>query len=365
MPDLADYYREIYVRGLGGETPAIPVAVAELERRGDRGDGAAGRQLRLRRGRQRGHDPRQPEAFRRTGSCRGCCATSPSATSRHRARHGDAGAADAGPDRGPEGRPRGGRAGDRPRRGRGRRADDRQHRLPLHARGDRRGRRRGAALVPALLGRTTRELLESFVERAEAAGYGAIVVTVDTFIPGWKPRDLQQAWLPFLEGMGVANYFQDPVFRAALEKPPEEDLGRRHRPLPRRPGQPLADLGRPGDAARDDLAADRRQGDPARRRRPRGGAARGRRDRRLQPRRPPGRRRDRLARRPAADRRGGRRRARGPLRQRRPRRRRRAQGARPRRRRRLPRPPLHLGPGARRPGGRRSGAARWSSPSST
>ena len=48
------------------------------------------------------------------GSCRGCCATSPSATSRPRARHGDAGAAAAGPDRRPEGRPRGGRAGDAP-----------------------------------------------------------------------------------------------------------------------------------------------------------------------------------------------------------------------------------------------------------
>jgi lactate 2-monooxygenase len=70
-----------------------------------------------------------------------------------------------------------------------------------------------------------RELLESFVGRAEAAAYGAIVVTVDTFIPGWKPRDLQQAWLPFLEGSGNANYFQDPVFRAELEKTPEEDIG--------------------------------------------------------------------------------------------------------------------------------------------
>jgi L-lactate dehydrogenase (cytochrome) len=69
------------------------------------------------------------------------------------------------------------------------------------------------------------ELLESFVGRAERAGYEALVVTVDTFIPGWKARDLQQAWLPFLNGMGVANYFQDPVFRAALEQPPEEEPG--------------------------------------------------------------------------------------------------------------------------------------------
>jgi L-lactate dehydrogenase (cytochrome) len=70
-----------------------------------------------------------------------------------------------------------------------------------------------------------RNLVESFVGRAERAGYGAIVVTVDAFIPGWKPRDLQQAWLPFLEGSGNSNYLQDPVFRAGLEKTPEEDLG--------------------------------------------------------------------------------------------------------------------------------------------
>jgi isopentenyl diphosphate isomerase/L-lactate dehydrogenase-like FMN-dependent dehydrogenase len=68
-------------------------------------------------------------------------------------------------------------------------------------------------------------LARSLVHRAEGAGYGAIVVTVDTFIPGWKPRDLQQAWLPFLEGVGNANYLQDPVFRAMLERTPEEDLG--------------------------------------------------------------------------------------------------------------------------------------------
>ncbi len=33
MADFADYYREIYARGLGGETPSIPVAVEEQERR--------------------------------------------------------------------------------------------------------------------------------------------------------------------------------------------------------------------------------------------------------------------------------------------------------------------------------------------
>jgi isopentenyl diphosphate isomerase/L-lactate dehydrogenase-like FMN-dependent dehydrogenase len=70
-----------------------------------------------------------------------------------------------------------------------------------------------------------RELAASFVARAAHAGYAAIVVTLDTWMLGWRPRDLQNAYLPFLKGEGVANYFSDPVFRAALERPPEEDPG--------------------------------------------------------------------------------------------------------------------------------------------
>jgi isopentenyl diphosphate isomerase/L-lactate dehydrogenase-like FMN-dependent dehydrogenase len=70
-----------------------------------------------------------------------------------------------------------------------------------------------------------RELAASFVARAEQAGYEAIVLTLDTWFLGWRPRDLKNAYLPFLKGQGVANYFSDPVFRAALEKSPEEDLG--------------------------------------------------------------------------------------------------------------------------------------------
>jgi isopentenyl diphosphate isomerase/L-lactate dehydrogenase-like FMN-dependent dehydrogenase len=70
-----------------------------------------------------------------------------------------------------------------------------------------------------------RELASSFVSRAERSGYGVLVVTLDTWMLGWRPRDLQAAYLPFLKGEGVANYFSDPVFRAALEQPPEEDIG--------------------------------------------------------------------------------------------------------------------------------------------
>jgi lactate 2-monooxygenase len=70
-----------------------------------------------------------------------------------------------------------------------------------------------------------RELAASFVTRAADAGYEAIVVTLDTWMLGWRPRDLGNAYLPFLKGEGVANYFSDPVFRGALEKSPEEDPG--------------------------------------------------------------------------------------------------------------------------------------------
>jgi isopentenyl diphosphate isomerase/L-lactate dehydrogenase-like FMN-dependent dehydrogenase len=70
-----------------------------------------------------------------------------------------------------------------------------------------------------------RELAASFVGRAAQAGYEAIVVTLDTWMLGWRPRDLQAAYLPFLKGEGVANYFSDPVFRAGLERTPEEDPG--------------------------------------------------------------------------------------------------------------------------------------------
>ena len=69
------------------------------------------------------------------------------------------------------------------------------------------------------------ELAGSLIRRAEAAGYTAIVLTVDNYLPGWKPRDLQQAYLPFLEGVGIAQYLSDPVFRSGLEQAPEEDIG--------------------------------------------------------------------------------------------------------------------------------------------
>jgi lactate 2-monooxygenase len=67
----------------------------------------------------------------------------------------------------------------------------------------------------------SREIALSFVRRAEASGYSAIVLTVDTWTLAWRPRDLAAAYLPFLHGAGMGNYFTDPVFRAMLSEQPE------------------------------------------------------------------------------------------------------------------------------------------------
>lgn len=68
-----------------------------------------------------------------------------------------------------------------------------------------------------------RDLTESFVRRAEASGYQAIVVTLDTLTLGWRPRDLSIGSFPQLKGLCLANYFSDPVFRSKLAAPPEVD----------------------------------------------------------------------------------------------------------------------------------------------
>ena len=67
------------------------------------------------------------------------------------------------------------------------------------------------------------DLAASFVQRAQTSGYGALVVTLDTYLLAWRDRDIDQAYLPFLYGQGLANYFSDPVFRSLLDEPPEEN----------------------------------------------------------------------------------------------------------------------------------------------
>jgi lactate 2-monooxygenase len=67
------------------------------------------------------------------------------------------------------------------------------------------------------------DVCASILGRARAAGYSALVVTLDTPTLAWRPRDLDLGYVPFLTGEGVAIALSDPVFRAQLEKPPEQD----------------------------------------------------------------------------------------------------------------------------------------------
>ncbi|AIZ44541.1 lactate 2-monooxygenase [Deinococcus radiopugnans] len=63
---------------------------------------------------------------------------------------------------------------------------------------------------------TDEEVTRSFVRRAEACGAQAIVLTLDTTLLGWRPRDLDLGHLPFLRGQGLAQYLTDPHFRSRL-----------------------------------------------------------------------------------------------------------------------------------------------------
>jgi lactate 2-monooxygenase len=226
MPDFADYYREIYARGLGGETPSIPVAVEEQERRAHEAmDERAANYVFAGAGAEHTMQANR-DAFERyrivPRMLRDVAERDLSLELLGTAMPAPLMLAPIGVQK------------------------------VVHEEGELATARAAAAVGVPMVASTAshftmeeiaeaggdeaprwfqlywpndRKLAESFVSRAEVAGYRAIVLTVDTFIPGWKSRDLQQAWLPFLQGMGVANYFQDPVFRAGLEKTPEEDQG--------------------------------------------------------------------------------------------------------------------------------------------
>lgn len=75
-------------------------------------------------------------------------------------------------------------------------------------------------------------LVESFLRRAEACGCAAVVLTLDTTLLGWRPRDLDLGYLPFLRGKGIAQYTSDPVFRAEIARALAEDTAQADDPRP-------------------------------------------------------------------------------------------------------------------------------------
>ena len=68
-----------------------------------------------------------------------------------------------------------------------------------------------------------RDVAVSLIQRAERAGFKALVITLDTWMTGWRPRDLNIASFPQLRGLCLANYFSDEHFRKLLSAAPEDD----------------------------------------------------------------------------------------------------------------------------------------------
>ena len=222
---FGDYQNEIYLQGLAGVVPSLPMVFAELEAKAEKAmppsvwsyvAGGAGDERTQRANR---------EAFERWGLMPRMFVGAARARPVGRAVRADpAVAAVHGADRRHRavrpGRPR--RPGHRTRRRPHRRADGR---LDADRRPDG-GRRRRIRRYPGLFQLytpTDRELAASLVQRAEAAGFKGIVVTLDTWVTGWRPRDLTTSNFPQLRGHCLANYTSDPVFRASLQQPPEEN----------------------------------------------------------------------------------------------------------------------------------------------
>jgi lactate 2-monooxygenase len=63
----------------------------------------------------------------------------------------------------------------------------------------------------------------SLLRRAKAAGFTALVLTLDTFLIGWRPHDLETAYLPFIAGVGAQVGTSDPVFMQRMGVPVRPD----------------------------------------------------------------------------------------------------------------------------------------------
>ena len=71
---------------------------------------------------------------------------------------------------------------------------------------------------------SNKEIAFSMAKRAEAAGYEAIVLTVDTVMLGWREEDIRNQFSPLKRGFGQGNYASDPVFMAALPEHSQEAI---------------------------------------------------------------------------------------------------------------------------------------------
>jgi len=64
---------------------------------------------------------------------------------------------------------------------------------------------------------TNEDIAYSMAARAQAAGFEAIVLTVDTVMLGWREEDVRNQFSPLKLGFARGNYVNDPVFTASLK----------------------------------------------------------------------------------------------------------------------------------------------------
>ena len=60
----------------------------------------------------------------------------------------------------------------------------------------------------------------SILARAKSNGFKALVVTLDTMMLGWRPHDLEAAYLPFFHGVGIEVGRSDRAFMARFNRKP-------------------------------------------------------------------------------------------------------------------------------------------------
>ena len=104
------------------------------------------------------------------------------------------------------------------------------------------------------------EVLQSVLERAQKAGFSVLVVTLDTMQLGWRPLDIDRAYLPFLQGVGSAVGFSDPAFMK--QQGMEQHLGKSAKDIPSDDLLPLSinNLGEFNSCVFVDMPGSRSQG---------------------------------------------------------------------------------------------------------
>lgn len=69
------------------------------------------------------------------------------------------------------------------------------------------------------------EVTQSLLDRAEATGYEAVVLTVDTPVKGWRERELESGYTPSGAGVSLTNFRTDEAFRSSVTGDPDGRAG--------------------------------------------------------------------------------------------------------------------------------------------